>query len=82
MPKSLAVSVFFRTFVLAKMTKDEIIFNLMEQLKAANEQIAKQSVHIASLTAQIAELTARLRSIEQSFKAKDDSLKKEQRKNK
>jgi hypothetical protein len=64
------------------MTKDEIISSLMEQLKAANEQIARQSVHIASLTAQIAEMTARLGSIEQSFKAKEDSLKKEQRKNK
>ncbi len=64
------------------MTKDEIIFNLMEQLKAANEQIAKQSVHIADITSQLKEALARLESIEQSFKAKDDSLKKEQRKNK
>ena len=64
------------------MTKDEIIFSLMDQLKAANEQIAALTNHAADLTAQIIELTARLGSIEQSFKAKDDSLKKEQRKNK
>ena len=78
----MAVSVFFRTFASVKMTKDEIISNLMAQLKAANEQIAKQSAHIASLTAQIAELTARLESIEKSFKDKDESLNKEKRKNK
>ena len=64
------------------MTKDEIISNLMEQLKAANEQIAKQSAHIVSLTVQIAELTARLESIEKSFTDKDESLSKEKRKNK
>lgn len=78
----MAVSVFFRTFVLARMTKDEIISSLMEQLKAANEQIARQSVHIADITSQLKEALARLESIEQSFKAKDDSLKKEKRKNK
>ena len=54
----------------------------MEQLKAANEQIARQSVHIADITSQLKEALARLESIEQSFKAKDDSLKKEKRKNK
>ena len=64
------------------MTKDEIIFNLMEQLKAANEQIAKQSAHIADITTQLKEALARLESIEQSFKAKDESLAKEKRKNK
>ena len=64
------------------MTKDEIISSLMEQLKVANEQIARQSVHIADITSQLKEALARLESIEQSFKAKDDSLKKEQRKNK
>ena len=64
------------------MTKDEIISNLMEQLKAANEQIARQSAHVVNLTAQIAELTARLESIEKSFKDKDESLSKEKRKNK
>ena len=64
------------------MTKDEIIFSLMEQLKAANEQIAKQSAHIASLTSQLKEALARLKSVEESFKAKGDSLEKERRKNK
>ena len=78
----MAVSIFLRTFVSVKMTKDEIIFNLMEQLKAANKQIAAQSAHIANITAQLKEALARLESIEQSVKQKDDAIQKEKNKNK
>ena len=43
---------FFRTFASEMMTKDEIISNLMEQLKATNEQNAALINRVAELTAQ------------------------------
>ena len=64
------------------MTKDEIISNLMEQLKAANKQIAAQSAHIAAITAQLKETLARLESIEQSVRQKDATIQKEKNRNK
>ena len=64
------------------MTKDEIISNLMEQLKAANKQIAAQSAHIADITAQLKDALARLESIEQSVKQKDAAIQKEKNRNK
>lgn len=64
------------------MTKDEIIANLMVQLKAANEQIAALTNRVAELTAQVAGLTASLNSAKESAKAKEDTLQKEKRKNK
>lgn len=78
------------------MTKDEIIANLMGQLKAANErnaaltnrvaelmaQVAGQTAKVAELTAKVAELTACLNSARESAKAKEYTLQKEKRKNK
>ncbi len=64
------------------MTKDEIISNLMEQLKAANEQIAALTIHAADLAAQLKEALAHLESIEQSVSQKDDAIRKEKNKNK
>ena len=64
------------------MTKDEIIANLMGQLKAANEQIAALTSRVAELTAQVARLTASLKSSKESVKDKEDTLRKEKRKNK
>ena len=78
----MAVSIFLRTFVSEMMTKDEIISNLMEQLKAANKQIAAQSAHIAAITAQLKETLARLESIEQSVRQKDATIQKEKNRNK
>ena len=78
----MAVSIFLRTFVSEMMTKDEIISNLMEQLKAANKQIAAQSAHIADITAQLKDALARLESIEQSVKQKDAAIQKEKNRNK
>ena len=82
MPRRLAVCVFFPTFAPAMMTKDEIISNLMEQLKAANRQIAAQSAHIADITARLNEALARLESIEESVKKKDETIRKEKNRNK
>ena len=78
----MAVSIFLRTFVSEMMTKDEIISNLMGQLKAANKQIAAQSAHIADITAQLKDALARLESIEQSVKQKDAAIQKEKNRNK
>ena len=64
------------------MTKDEIISNLMEQLKATNRQIAAQSAHIADITARLNEALARLESIEESVKKKDETIRKEKNRNK
>ena len=64
------------------MTKDEIIANLMGQLKAANEQITALTYRVAELTAQVARLTASLESSKESVKHKEDTLRKEKRKNK
>ena len=73
---------FFRTFASEMMTKDEIISNLMEQLKATNEQNAALINRVAELTAQLKEALARLESIEQSVKQKDETIRKEKNKNK
>ena len=64
------------------MTKDEIISNLMEQLKATNEQNAALINRVAELTAQLKEALARLESIGQSVKQKDETIRKEKNKNK
>ena len=73
---------FFRTFASEMMTKDEIISNLMEQLKATNEQNAALINRVAELTAQLKEALARLESIGQSVKQKDETIRKEKNKNK
>jgi len=78
----LAVSIFLRTFVSVKMTKDEIISNLLEQLKASNEQITALTKRVTDLTAQIIELTARLEYSDHSIKQKDDVIQKEKNRNK
>ena len=78
----MAVSIFLRTFVSVKMTKDEIISNLLEQLKASNEQITALTKRVTDLTAQIIELTARLEYSDHSIKQKDDVIQKEKNRNK
>lgn len=57
------------------MTKDEIIADLMTQLKSANERIDR-------LLALVEELKSTIRSMEESMSRKDDDLSKEKNKNK